>query len=86
MEKTFLPSRLLKPFFDQKDIFYRTGNNPEQRGWLGLTVFGDGSVWLHLYSVTKKGEALQSDGQILTSDMLEKIFWSEEHNAFVAIF
>jgi hypothetical protein len=86
MEKIYLPRHLLMPFFNEKEFHYKTDSNPEKKGWLGLTVSGDGSVCLHLYSVASKFGLPRSDGQILTKDMIDKIFWSEERKAFVAIF
>jgi hypothetical protein len=86
METTHLPEHLLMPFFNQKAIYYKKGNNPEQPGWLGLTVFGDGSVSLQLYSVSKAHVAFRTDGQTLTNDMLGKVFWDEGRKAFVAKF
>lgn len=86
MERIYLPKHLLMPFFDEQKIYYKMGNKPEALGWLGLVVFGDGSVSLQLYSQSKEHGAVRGDGQTLASDILDKIFWNGERKAFEGSF
>jgi len=44
MERMYLPQHWLMPFFDKKEIVDKTGDNSERRGWLDLTVIGDGNA------------------------------------------
>jgi hypothetical protein len=86
MEKTFLPEHLLKPVFDNREISYKMGSGPEQRGWLALTVLGDGSVSLHLYSQSTAHGVVQSGGQILTNDMLANVAWDSDNKRLLGRF
>ena len=83
MEQIYLPKHLLMPFFDGKPVFYKTDNKEEKQGRFGLTVFGNGSVSLQLYSQSTEHGVVHSGGQTLTNDMLDKVFWDEGRRAFV---
>jgi hypothetical protein len=87
MDKTYLTKDLLMPFFHERDIIYTFGSGqPEQRGWIFLTVFEDRSVSFQIHSAVGIQTKHGISPILVDSAMLDKVQWDAKNQRFYAQF